>query len=87
MLAAYDVLSRIFGQRAVVNAYYRTDPNSMVVRDEDDEFFKYVKFFGYDDPKEDWKSLEMPRNNPRIINEESRIFVSAFCFLALMYYK
>ena len=26
MLAAYDVLSRIFGQRAVVNAYYRTDP-------------------------------------------------------------
>ena len=53
MLAAYDVLSRIFGQRAVVNAYYRTDPNSMVVRDEDDEFFKYVKFFGYDDPKED----------------------------------
>ena len=53
MLAAYDVLSRIFGQRAVVNAYYRTDPDTMAVRDEDDEFFKHVKFFGYDDPKED----------------------------------
>jgi hypothetical protein len=36
-----------------VNAYYRTDPDSMVVRDEDDDFFKHVKFFGYDDPKED----------------------------------
>ena len=53
MLATYDVLSRIFGQRAVVNAYYRTDPDSMVVRDEDDEFFKHVKFFGYDEAKED----------------------------------
>lgn len=53
MLAAYDVLSRIFGQRAVVNAYYRTDPDTMAVRDDDDEFFKHVKFFGYDDPKED----------------------------------
>lgn len=53
MLAAYDVLGRIFGQRAVVNAYYRTDPDSMVVRNEDDEFFKHVKFFGYDDRKED----------------------------------
>ena len=53
MLAAYDVLSRIFGQRAVVNAYYRTDPDTMAIRDDDDEFFKHVKFFGYDDSKED----------------------------------
>lgn len=53
MLAAYDVLGRVFGQRAVINAYYRTDPDSMVVRDEDDDFLKHVKFFGYDDRKED----------------------------------
>ena len=53
MIAAYDVLSRIFGQKAVIDAYYRTDPDTMAVRDEDDDFLKYVKFFGYDDPKED----------------------------------
>ena len=53
MLAAYDVLSRIFGQRAVINAYYRTDPDTMAVRDEDDEFLKSVEFFGYSDRKED----------------------------------
>ena len=53
MIAAYDVLSRIFGQKAIIDAYYRTDPDTMAVRDEDDDFFKYVKFFGYDDPKED----------------------------------
>ena len=62
MIAAYDVLSRIFGQRAVIEAYYRTDPDTMVVRDEDDDFFKHVKFFGYDDPKEDRKRLETPGN-------------------------
>ena len=53
MIAAYDVLSRIFGQKAVIDAYYRTDPDTMAVRDEDDDFLKHVKFFGYDDPKED----------------------------------
>ena len=52
MIAAYDVLSRIFGQKAVIDAYYRTDPDTMAVRD-DDDFLKHVKFFGYDDPKED----------------------------------
>ena len=62
MLAAYDVLSRIFGQKAVIDAYYRTDPDTMAIRDEEDDFLKHVKFFGYDDPKEDRKRLETPGN-------------------------
>ena len=53
LLGAYDIIGRVFGQKAVVNAYYRTDPDTMAVRDEDDDFLKHVKFFGYDDPKED----------------------------------
>jgi hypothetical protein len=53
MLAAYDVLSRIFGQAAIIRAYYLTDPDTMDVRGDDDEFLKHVKFFGYDNPKED----------------------------------
>ena len=52
MLAAYDVLTRIFGQRAVIEAYYLTDPDTMDLRDENDDFLKHVKFFGYDDLKE-----------------------------------
>ena len=52
MIAAYDVLRQFFGQKAVIDAYYRTDPDTMAVRDEDDDYFKHVKFFGYDDPKE-----------------------------------
>ena len=53
MIAAYDVLSRIFGQAAIIKAYYLTDPDTMAIRNDDDEFFKHVKFFGYDNPKED----------------------------------
>ena len=53
MLAAYDVISRIFGQRAVINAYFHTNPDTMAIRDEDDEFLKSVEFFGYSDRKED----------------------------------
>ena len=53
MLAAYDVLSRIFGQGAVINAYYRTDPDTMAVHDEGDEFLRSVEFFGYSDRKKD----------------------------------
>lgn len=49
LLAAYDVISRVFGQRAVVNAYFRTDPDTMEVRDKDDPFLKHVEFFGLDD--------------------------------------
>ena len=53
LIGAYDVISRIFGQGAVINAYYRTDPDTMDMRAEDDDFLKHVKFFGYDDQKED----------------------------------
>ena len=42
MIAAYDVLSRIFGQKAVIDAYYRTDLDTMAVRDEDDDARSYV---------------------------------------------
>jgi hypothetical protein len=51
LIGAYDVISRIFGQWAVIDAYYRTDPDTMYLRAEYVEFFKHVKFFGYDD----WK--------------------------------
>lgn len=32
LLAAYDVISRIFGQSAVVRAYRNTDPDTMDLR-------------------------------------------------------
>jgi hypothetical protein len=37
LLAAYDVIGRIFGQKAVIKAYHRTNPDSMDMRDEDDD--------------------------------------------------
>ena len=36
MLAAYDVISRVFSQKAVVNAYYNTNPDTFTIRDDDD---------------------------------------------------
>ena len=33
LIAAYDVISRIFSQEAVIRAYYRTDPDTMALRD------------------------------------------------------
>ena len=45
MIAAYDVLSQIFGQKAVIDAYYRTDLDTMAVRDEDDDTRSYVSKF------------------------------------------
>lgn len=36
LLAAYDAISRIFSQDALVKAYYNTDPDTMALRDEDD---------------------------------------------------
>lgn len=53
LLAAYDIIGRIFNQNSVIKAYYRTDPDTMDIRDEDDDFLRHVKFFGYDDSKED----------------------------------
>ena len=53
LIGAYDVISRIFSQEAVIGAYYSTDPDTMDFRRKDDGLLKHVKFFGYDDRKED----------------------------------
>ena len=34
LTAAYDVISRIFSQEAVIRAYHRTDPDTMALRDD-----------------------------------------------------
>ena len=34
MIAAYDIISRIFGQTAVIRAYHATDPDIMGLRDD-----------------------------------------------------
>ena len=36
LLAAYDAISRIFTQKALVKAYYNTNPDTIDLRDEDD---------------------------------------------------
>ena len=36
LLAAYDAISRIFTQKALVKAYYNTNPDTSDLRDEDD---------------------------------------------------
>lgn len=36
LLAAYDAISRIFSQKALVKAYYNTNPDTIDLRDEDD---------------------------------------------------
>ena len=33
LIAAYDAISRLFGQAAVIRAYNRTDPDTMSLRD------------------------------------------------------
>lgn len=33
LIAAFDVISRVFSQEAVIRAYYRTDPDTMALRD------------------------------------------------------
>ena len=33
LIAAYDVISRVFSQEAAIRAYYRTDPDTMALRD------------------------------------------------------
>ena len=32
LIGAYDIISRIYSQRGVIEAYYLTDPESMSVR-------------------------------------------------------
>ena len=34
LIAAYDAISRIFSQEAVIRAYHRTDPDTMALRDD-----------------------------------------------------
>ena len=33
LIAAYDAISRVFSQEAVIRAYHRTDPDTMDLRD------------------------------------------------------
>jgi len=40
LLAAYDIIGRIYTDKAVVKAYYGTDPDSMSERDMKDPFRK-----------------------------------------------
>ena len=36
MLAAFDIISRVFSDRAVTMAYYRLDPDTKTIRNDDD---------------------------------------------------
>ena len=36
LIAAYDIISRIYGQKAVIRAYHRTCPDRMDVRPEEE---------------------------------------------------
>ena len=36
LLAAYDIISRVFSQTGLIRAYYATDPDTMDLQDEDD---------------------------------------------------
>ena len=36
MLATYDAINRIFTPKALVKAYYNTNPDTIDLRDEDD---------------------------------------------------
>ena len=40
MLAAYDIIARIYSDKAVVKAYFRTDPDRMTERGDDDPVLK-----------------------------------------------
>ena len=47
MIAAFDVLSRIFPEESVTRAYYRIDPDSLVIRKEDDPVrMMYERIYG-----------------------------------------
>ena len=34
LIAAYDAISRVFSQEAVIRAYHRTDPDTMALRED-----------------------------------------------------
>ena len=40
LIAAYDIIGRVFSDESVIKAYYRTNPDTMDLRDEDDPVLK-----------------------------------------------
>ena len=44
LLAAYDIIGRIYSNKAVVKAYFRTDPDSMTERDNNDPILKMCPY-------------------------------------------
>lgn len=44
LLAAYDIIGRVYSDKAVVKAYFRTDPDRMMERDDDDPILKMCPF-------------------------------------------
>ena len=44
LLAAYDIIGRVYSDKAVVKAYFRTDPDRMTERDDDDPILKMCPF-------------------------------------------
>ena len=44
MLAAYDIIGRVYSDKAVVKAYYRTDPDGMTAREDDDPILKMCPY-------------------------------------------
>lgn len=47
MIAAFDVLSRIFPEESVTRAYYRIDPDGLVIRKENDPVrMMYERIYG-----------------------------------------
>lgn len=44
LLAAYDIISRVYSDKAVVKAYFRTDPDGMTERDNNDPILKMCPY-------------------------------------------
>ncbi|MBQ6090002.1 MAG: hypothetical protein IJL07_01915 [Lachnospiraceae bacterium] len=44
MLAAYDIIGRVCSNKAVVRAYFRTDPDRMTERDDSDPVLKMCPY-------------------------------------------
>ena len=44
LLAAYDIIGRVYSDKAVAKAYFRTDPDRMTERDDDDSILKMCPF-------------------------------------------
>ena len=44
LLAAYDIISRVYSDKAVVKAYFRTDPDGKTERDNNDPILKMCPY-------------------------------------------